>query len=185
MKKFYLFLVLGLVLTSSVFAQKQGISIGVNGLFPVGDWAEVANIGYGGSATYEHLLSKNIAGVLYVGYNTIEGSEDINTVLGPSFSSTSTWSMIPLLAGAKFYFSPKLDWYIIGLIGANFVTVDVSSDSDEIEDISESSTEFAFNFNFGYELKTSEKGAVDISAGYVYLNGLDYIGARLAYKFIF
>ncbi len=184
MKKFYLFLVLGLVLTSSVFAQKQGISIGVNGLFPVGDWAEVANIGYGGSATYEHLLSRNIAGVLYVGYNTIEGSEDVNLGL-ETYNSTSTWSMIPLLAGAKFYFSPKLDWYIIGLIGANFVTVDVSSDSDEIEDISESSTEFAFNFNFGYELKTSEKGALDISAGYVYINGLDYIGARLAYIFKF
>jgi len=48
---------------------------------------------------------------------------------------------------------------------------------------SASSTEFAGNLNFGYEVKTSEKGAVDISAGFVYINELSYIGMRLAYIF--
>jgi tmRNA-binding protein len=46
-----------------------------------------------------------------------------------------------------------------------------------------SSTEFAGNVNLGYEVKTSEKGAVDISAGFVYINELSYFGMRLAYIF--
>lgn len=173
MKKFYLFLVLGLILTSSVFAQKQGISLGGNVYFPVGDWADVASIGYGGSATYEHMFDKTIAGVLYSGYTVFDS--DIEG---------GSWTIIPLLAGAKFYFNPKLDWYVVALIGVNFVTVESTTEISET-DVSASSTEFAGNINFGYELKTSEKGAVDISAGFVYIDQLSYFGMRLAYIFKF
>ena len=45
------------------------------------------------------------------------------------------------------------------------------------------STEFAGNANFGYEFKTSEDGALDISAGFVFINEQSYIGARIAYIF--
>ena len=34
--------------------------------------------------------------------------------------------MIPLLAGAKVYLSPKQDWYIAGLLGANFITAETT-----------------------------------------------------------
>jgi hypothetical protein len=88
--------------------------------------------------------------------------------------------MVPLVAGAKFYFTPKLDWYMAGLIGVNFVTAKTTILG---VDYSASSTEFAGNLNFGYEVKTSEKGAVDISAGFVYINELSYFGMRLAYIF--
>ena len=37
--------------------------------------------------------------------------------------------------------------------------------------------------NFGYELKTSEKGALDISAGFVFISNQSYIGLRVAYIF--
>jgi hypothetical protein len=88
--------------------------------------------------------------------------------------------MIPLVAGVKAYLSPKLDWYFEGLLGVNFITKDFTN---ILGTGSASSTEFAGNLNFGYEIKTSEKGAVDISAGYVYISGLNYIGVRLAYIF--
>jgi len=39
-------------------------------------------------------------GVIYSGYTFFDGSIE-------GFS----WTMIPLLAGAKFYFTPKQDWY--------------------------------------------------------------------------
>jgi hypothetical protein len=48
-----------------------------------------------------------------------------------------------------------------------------------------SSTEFAGNINFGYEVQTSDKGAVDISAGFVYVSDFSYFGMRLAYIFRF
>jgi hypothetical protein len=51
MKKLVLFLFVVLISSTSLIAQRQGISIGGNVYFPVGDWAEFANIGYGGSAT--------------------------------------------------------------------------------------------------------------------------------------
>jgi hypothetical protein len=165
MKIFYSLLLVTILFSTSLFAQKPGISIGGNVYFPVGEWSEFYSIGYGASATYEHPLGSNVAGVIYSGYTIFDGE-----VEGRS------WSMIPLLAGAKFYFSPKMDWYIGALIGANFATLETS-----IGDAS--STEFQGNVNFGYEVKTSEKGAVDISAGFVYINELSYFGARLAYIF--
>jgi len=169
MKNFYLILIVALTLSTSLFAQQPGISIGGNVYFPVGDWANIANIGYGGSITYEHPLGKGIAGVIYSGYTYFGGDTE-------GFS----WTMVPLVAGAKFYFTPKLDWYLAGLIGVNFVTAKTTFLG---VDYSASSTEFAGNLNFGYEVKTSEKGAVDISAGFVYIDQLSYFGMRLAYIF--
>ena len=169
MKNFYLILIVALTLSTSLFAQKPGISIGGNVYFPVGDWAELANIGYGGSVTYEHPLGRNIAGVIYSGYTYFGGdTEGFN------------WTMVPLIAGAKFYFTPKQDWYMAGLLGVSFLTLKTTF--LEVEN-TESSTEFQGNVNFGYEVKTSEKGAVDISAGFVYIDQLSYFGMRLAYIF--
>ena len=169
MKKFYFVFFVVLFSSISLFAQQPGISLGANAVLPVGDWAEFANVGFGGSATYEGPLGKNISGVIYSGYTYFGGDEE-------GFS----WTTIPLLAGAKFYFSPKLDWYMAGLLGVNFVTAKTTILGIEY---SASSTEFAGNINLGYEVKTSEKGAVDISAGFVYINELSYIGIRLAYIF--
>ena len=170
MKKFYLFFAFVLILSSSLFAQRQGISIGGNVYLPVGDWAEFASIGYGASTTYEHQLGRNIAGVISVAYISFSGDEE-----------GTSWSMIPALAGVKFYFSPKMDWYITGLLGANFVTAETTVLEQEY---SASSTEFAFSANLGYELMLSEKGALDISGGFQYISDLSYFGLRLAYKFI-
>ena len=169
MKKLFFFLIVLLLSSTSLVAQRQGISIGGNVYFPVGDWANIANIGYGGSVSYEHPLGKNVAGVIYSGYTYFGGDTE-------GFS----WTMVPLVAGAKFYFTPKLDWYIGGLLGVEFVTAKATFLGIES---SASSTEFLGNVNLGYEIKTSEKGAVDISAGFLYINELSYFGARLAYIF--
>ncbi len=84
--------------------------------------------------------------------------------------------MVPLVAGVKSYINSKQDWYFAGLIGVNFITLNTSFGDA-------SSTEFAGNSNFGYELKTSEKSAVDISAGFVFTSDQSYIGLRVAYIF--
>jgi hypothetical protein len=165
MHKLNLFLIVLLISSASVFAQGQGISVGANVHFPLGEFADVASTGFGGSATYEHPLGRNITGVLYSGYSYFDG------VL-----SGTDWSIVPLLAGAKFYISPKQDWYLAALIGASITTFNTSIGST-------SSTDFSGNANFGYEIKTSSKGALDISAGYVYINSQNYIGLRIAYKF--
>jgi hypothetical protein len=169
MKIFYSLLVVMMLFSTSLFAQKQGISLGGNVYFPVGDWAEVANIGYGGSVSYEHPIAENTSAMLYSGYTYFTG-----------VTEGDSWTMIPLVAGVKAYLSAKLDWYLAGLLGVNFITKDYSN---ILATGSVSSTEFQGNVNFGYEVKTSEKGALDISAGYVYISGLNYIGGRVAYIF--
>jgi hypothetical protein len=169
MKIFYSLLLVTMLFSTSLFAQKAGVSIGGNVYFPVGDWSEFYNTGYGGSVTYEHPIARNISGVIYSGYTYFGGKSD-------GFN----WTIVPLIAGAKFYFTPKQDWYMTGLLGVSFLTAKTTILGIEY---TASSTEFQGNINFGYEVKTSEKGAVDISAGYVYINELSYFGARLAYIF--
>jgi hypothetical protein len=169
MKNIYSILIIAFVLSTSLFAQKPGISIGANVHFPVGDWAEFANPGYGGSLTYEHPLAKSLSAVLYSGYTYFGGVAEGNS-----------WTLIPLTAGIKAYFTPKLDWYFTGLLGVNFISKDYTYLATSG---SASSTEFAGNLNLGYEIKTSDKGGVDISAGFVYINGFNYFGLRVAYKF--
>ena len=169
MKIFYSLLLVTMLFSTSLFAQKPGISIGGNVYFPVGEWAEFYSVGYGGSVTYEHPLGRNIAGVIYSGYTYFGGeTEGFN------------WTMVPLIAGAKFYFTPKQDWYMAGLLGVGFLNAKTTLLGVEY---TASSTEFQGNVNFGYEVKTSEKGAVDISAGFVYINELSYFGMRPAYIF--
>ena len=174
MKKLSLFTIFLILASTTLFAQKQGISIGGNVYFPVGDWADYANTGWGGSASYEHQLSKEIAGVIYSGYTGFSGDAGYDVTI------------VPLLVGAKFYFTPKWDWYIAGMLGVDFITADVTTTiQGQTFSASGSETEFAGNINFGYEVKTSEKGAVDISAGFVYVSDYSYFGMRLAYIFRF
>lgn len=165
MKRMYPFLMFLLFSSTCVFAQQQGISIGGNVHFPVGDWSDVANTGFGGSATYEHPIGRNLSGVIYTGYTYF-----------PGIAESTNWTMVPLVVGVKAYINNKQDWYFAGLIGVNFITLNTS-----FGDVS--STEFAGNANFGYELKTSEKGALDISAGFVFISDQSYIGLRVAYIF--
>lgn len=165
MKRIYSFLIILMFSSTCVFAQQQGISIGGNVHFPVGDWSDVANTGFGGSATYEHPIGRNLSGVIYTGYTYF-----------PGIAESTNWTMVPLVAGVKAYINNKQDWYFAGLIGVNFITLNTSFGDA-------SSTEFAGNANFGYELKTSEKGALDISAGFVFISDQSYIGLRVAYIF--
>lgn len=165
MKKCYLFLVVLIISSTSIFSQQQGISIGGNIHFPVGEWSDFADLGFGGSATYEHPIARNLSGVIYTGYTYF-----------PGVAESTNWTMVPLVAGVKAYINNKQDWYFAGLLGVNFITR-----SGPAGDAS--STEFAGNGNFGYELKTSEKSALDISVGFVFISQQSFIGARVAYIF--
>ena len=114
MKKLLSIVVVLLLSSTLLTAQKPGISIGGNAFFPAGDWAEFASTGWGGSVTYEHPLGRNIGGVIYSGYTSFSGDSGLD------------WTMVPLLVGAKFYFSPKVDWYFAALLGVNFVTANTT-----------------------------------------------------------
>lgn len=175
MKKLFTIVLVLMISSSFLTAQKGGINIGANVYFPVGDWAEYASTGYGGTIGYEHPLGKNVLGTIYSGYTAFSGDNDLS------------WTFIPLMVGAKFYFSPKQNFYGAALLGANFVTAEVSYEdiTGETHTSSASETEFAGNLLLGYEIKTSESGAVDLSAGFVWINELSYFSLRVGYIFKF
>jgi len=180
MKKLFIIVIVLLLSSTFISAQKAGVAIGGNVFFPVGDWAEYMSTGWGGAIGYEHPIGKNTLGVVYSGYTVFSGTSDEE-----DYGIDNDWSMIPLLVGAKFYFTPKQDFYGAALLGVNFVTANFSYTDimGTKHEESESSTEFAANLLVGYEIKTGEKGAVDISAGFVYINEMSYIATRIGYIF--
>jgi opacity protein-like surface antigen len=144
----------------------------------MGDWSDGANTGFGGTATYERSFSPNIMGQVYAGYITFGGDE----ADGFSYS----YSMIPIMAGVKYFFQPGKGFYANALLGVHLFTADIDY-PEEYEEFftvdSETSTEFAFGVGAGYEIPVGGKNAVDISAHYMLISDANYIGARIAYRF--
>lgn len=97
------------VVALSANAQKESdktlkFSVGVEAGLPLGDFKQVASIGIGGSVQGEYAAAETVGITLSAGYLTFSGKtvdED-----GISFKYPST-SIIPVLAGAKFYFAEK------------------------------------------------------------------------------
>ena len=169
MKKLYQLFCLIIIVSSSIFAQNQGVSIGGNIVQPIGDWEEYTNTGFGISASFEQPVAENLLGVLYTGYTYFDGTAD-----------GYSWTMIPIVAGLKYYLSSQQEWYFIGLVGIN--TTNNKYKIGEAEG-TESFTDLEGNASFGFEIQTSESGAIDLSAGFVFINEQSYVGLRAAYIF--
>ena len=111
MKQLLSVLLLAVLFTGFINAQSQGVSVGGNLALPMGSFGDVANVGFGGTATYERSFAPNIVGEVYAGYLTFGGKE----VFGVKYSS----SMIPIMAGAKYYFQPGKGLYGNALLGVH------------------------------------------------------------------
>ncbi len=178
MKQLLSVMLLAVLFTGFINAQSQWISIGGNIALPMGDFADVANLGFGGTATYERSFTPNIVGQIYAGYLTF-GGEDI-----PGTSDSYSSSMIPIMAGAKYFFQPGKGLYANAQLGVHLF----SFDTPEYEFFgvtyggSETSTEFSLGLGAGYEMPMG-KNALDISASFNIVSDANYIGARIAYKF--
>lgn len=174
---FSIFLALILCTTFS-FAQKSAISVGGNIAMPIGDWSDVADLGFGGTASYEHGFSPNLVGTATVGYLIWGGKEDIE---GFSYD----YSAIPILAGIKYFFTPGKGFYAAAQVGVHLFTVDVEIEVPGFFQTSGSSSESEFGgaAGLGYEIPVGPKGAVDISAMFNLISDLNYLGFRVAYQF--
>jgi hypothetical protein len=177
MKQLLSVILLAVLFTGFVNAQSQWVSIGGNLALPMGSFGDVANVGFGGTATYERSFAPNIVGQVYAGYISFGGKE----IFGFDYSS----SMIPIMAGAKYFFQPGKGLYANALLGVhlfsakvptyNFITGTSSTETS-------TSTEFSLGVGAGYELPMG-KNALDLSAHFMVVSDANYIGARVAYKF--
>lgn len=188
MKK--IFLAFAVLLTATIVtAQKNStanptvFSLGLEGSVPTGDFHSLAgyNFGFGGSAQVAHKVASNITLTLYAGYLNYANQR---TLVGSTSSNKYHFSVIPLLAGAKFWFSPKV--YAQGQLGVAFNSTKYSNSTGTIN----KTTSFAYSPGVGFVLAKN----IDLVIKYFgnsipgnsYSNGgtLSSFGARLAYNFL-
>ena len=176
MKKIILaFSLLGVISATTVTAQKKSIanattfSIGVEGSLPVGDFNDAGyNFGIGGSAQVDHKIASNAAITLNAGYLNYANK---SSVIDYHFS------VIPVLAGVKYWFSPKV--YGSAQLGAAFNSVKVSNSNSG----SSTSTGFAYSPGIGFNISNSVDLLVKYFGNSVNGGTFSSVGARLAYNF--
>ena len=140
-------------------------SIGVEAGLPVGDFKEGYKFGIGGTAQAEYAAAEKLGLTLNAGYLSFSGkSEDI---LGETFKFP-TVSVVPVLAGAKYYFTENV--YGHAQAGISFFNNDGGS---------------AFTYSPGIGIKAGEKFDILVKYQAATKSGstLSFVGARVAYNF--
>jgi opacity protein-like surface antigen len=93
------------------------------------------------------------------------------------------------MVGAKYYFTPGVPFYGIAQIGFQIFNANASSTTNVPGfggfnvSASGSSTEFAFAVGAGYEIPVGTSGAIDVTGTFNLVSNLNYIGARVGYRF--
>ena len=174
MKKLILASIIALTV-ASVNAQEKVMSsgnsiifsIGVEPSLPIGDFKDIGyNFGIGGSLQGEYKAAEDFGITLNAGYLNYSGKDDF---LGTSIKFNT--GLVPILAGFKYYFTPKV--YGHGQLGISIFT--------------DSGSGSFFTYSPGVGFYVSD--AIDILIKYTGISGgkgggnLNSIGARLAYNF--
>ncbi len=171
-KLFLLSAIAGVFAFSSVKAQTRDVAmsgpklgIGAEFAFPMGDFGDATDFGYGASLSYLHPIAAGLSITGNAGYINFKSKE----ILGQTFNS----GFIPVKAGLRYYAAEN--FYIGGELGAAFTTEDNGS------------TAFAYSPGIGIEFPVADKGAIELGAryeGWKYDGGTNsFIGLRLAYNF--
>lgn len=162
MIKKHILLLIFIVISISLFAQENDKSIRINGIIsmPVGDFNDVAKIGFGASGTYLYKLSNNFQAKGSIGFVSWGG--DKISIGNTSIEATESAMTIPILIGGRFYldnniFSP----YITGELGMHIFSSSTTKavvsgfETDRIN----GDTNVYFGLGFGggtiYQLDTS------------------------------
>lgn len=111
-------------------------------VFPVGNFADAANVGFGSLLRFEYNINESpLAVTTHTGY-LWHNSKDV----GPA---TASFSQVPLLAGLK-YSLPIVPIYVAGEFGTVIATTSTAGDFGGDTDNTE--TNLGFSAGAGYEL---------------------------------
>lgn len=140
------------------------LGIGADFAFPMGDFGDLTDFGFGGSLAAQFPIANKLSLTGSAGYLNFKSKE----IAGVTFNS----SFIPVKAGARFYAAEN--FYIGAELGASFPTED-------------GSTGFAYAPGVGIEFPVADNGAIELGAryeGWKYDGGTSsFLGLRLAYNF--
>lgn len=165
MKKTIVTIVALFFVAAGSFAQGR-FSVGPELLLPQGDWSDGVGMGIGGSLRYERPINDNLSWMATVGYISFAEKDD----------SGVKFSMIPVLGGAKYYFTESFNGFYVGA-EAGFVSAKAKVEFLG-QSVSATDTEFGFGPQVGYHISV-----LDISARYLMVSDANSIGIRVAYVF--
>lgn len=158
--------VAGLFAFTSVNAQTRApkLGIGAEFAFPMGDFGDVFDFGFGGSLQYQHPVAANLLLTGSAGYTSFKAKDEFGG---------GTSGSIPVKAGARYYFGEN--FFAGAELGAAFSTED------------EGSTAFVYSPGIGVDFPVSDKGSIELGARYEAWSAdsstSGFLGLRLAYNF--
>jgi outer membrane protein W len=166
---------------------KMALNIGADVLFPLGDFGNASNIGFGGTAQFEYYVNPMLAVTGKFGYITWSAKTgDVPA----GVTASGSFKGLPLLFGAKYYFMPEGKARVYGQFELGLFFASASGTVEYAgykQDYSASETDFSIAPAIGVEIPAGHKGAIDISARYfgIFKDGsANNIGARVGYKFM-
>ena len=169
MKK--ILLVLMCVFTSLLFA--GGLSFGVNAelAMPMGDFADVAKMGFGGTAQAEYGINEQIISTFSVGY----------LMFGEEIDGWK-YTCIPIKAGTKYNIGES-GLYGIFELGMYMFTVEWDFEFMGYEVTGDDSeSEFGYAPGVGYQMPLGSM-ILDISAQYEIAGDFDFLGIDIGVRF--
>ena len=181
MKKLILSLaVIAATLSVNAQAKESGspikISLGVEAVAPIGDFAKSSKFGIGGSLQGDYNVDPTLAITLNAGYINFIGKDQTFTVPGAGNFTVKgqNFGLIPVLAGIKYSFTPQL--YGSAQLGVSFSTE--KNGGSNFTYAPGVGYKFSDNFDIlakytGYSFKSSGGGS----------SSLNTAGIRLAYTF--
>jgi opacity protein-like surface antigen len=180
MKKIaYMFFAIALLsLVGGCAAYAQQMTLGVNGevALPMGTFADVAGVGFGGTALFGYQIDPNLTLTGRVGYLTFAEKE----------TDWPTWSTIPILVGARYFFMPEGDMRVYGAAELGLYSVSLSASVGDI-DVSTTETKFGFSPSLGAQFKVGDNMNLDAHLNYSYIStegdAINWIGLGVGLEF--
>lgn len=184
MKKLLLaIVVVALFATTSSFAQKINFGIGADIALPMSSgFSDAVSIGIGGTAkVYYPLKDEMIVLTGTAGYMTFSGKDQ--TINGVKVNAGS-WSMIPVLVGARYYFAPlsakfrPYGGFDMGMIFSSYKVPGYTVLGQTFGGGSVSGSDFSYQPQLGFVASQ-----FDVAVRYLGISGASCIAARIGYIF--
>jgi hypothetical protein len=179
MKSLLVSLLIAVSLVGFTSAQhKMAVGAGLIVSFPMGDFGDAANTGFGGTGAFEMSFMPQLIGVGNIGY--ITWGTDIEN---------ASFSAVPVTVGVKYYFVPNVPFYGLGQLGLTFLSFDygipevVTPFGTFGGSSSSSSTEFTLVIGAGYEVPVSPTVSLDFTGGFNVVSDADHVTLRAGAKF--
>lgn len=153
------------------------VGIGAELAAPMGDFSDVAELGYGLSARGELTIGPKMMATAHIGYLMWGGKE---------FGYyTTDYTDIPIMVGIKLSLAAGL--YAHGEIGYHFFSMDTEASElaqFTVADLESSDQKFGASVGGGLETPLAPLTALDISVKYNYVaDDLSYFSGRIGVKF--